>query len=154
MKKILAFMLAAVLAVSMAACGGQAGENNSGAADANSDVTVTDDEKTFDSSWADNEFAMQIAQPAFENWNVKNFTEGESWSIFVKDVNYNTVKDYADSLRSYGFNINEEVNDSYKGLGYVFEAENAEGYHAELYFEAAFSDTLNGSFSLKISKNS
>lgn len=97
----------------------------------------------FDTSWATNEF---------ETWEVKGFTEGSSWKIFVTEVYYGDVKNYADALRSYGFHLNEEERDNYNGLGYVFCADNENGYRAELYFEAVYSDTLKGSFSLEISK--
>lgn len=108
----------------------------------------------FDNSWATNEFELQLGEPEFETWEVKGYTEGESWSIFVTEVTYDDVKSYASALRSYGFSLNEEERDNYGGLGYVFEADNANGYHAELYFEAVYSDTLKGSFSLEISKSS
>lgn len=106
----------------------------------------------FDTSWATNEFELQIAEPEFETWEVKGFTEGRSWKIFVTEVYYGDVKNYADALRSYGFHLNEEERDNYNGLGYVFCADNENGYRAELYFEAVYSDTLKGSFSLEISK--
>ena len=105
----------------------------------------------FDTSWAGNEFERQLEQPSFEKWEVKEFVEGESWRIFVQDVHYNVAKEYANDLRSFGFAVNEEENDGYSGLAYIFEADNVSGYHANLVFEAGDPSGM-GSFSLKISK--
>lgn len=105
----------------------------------------------FDTSWAGNEFERQLEQPPFEKWEVKEFVEGESWRIFVQDVHYNVAKEYANDLRSFGFTVNEEEKDGYSGLAYIFEADNASGYHAKLVFEAGDPSGM-GSFSLKISK--
>jgi len=126
MKKILAFMLVAVLAFSMAACGGQADENNGGTADANSEVSVTDDEKddekAFDTSWTDNEYEALLPQLPFTDWETE--MEGSRYKMLrgpletepVKDAAGNitgygkdkaAVIDYLDSLTAYGFTVVE-----------------------------------------------
>ena len=169
MKKCISLMFVFVLLLSLCACGGKTAVEETKATEAakapeveqvSSEATVemeTEPEvetenAAFDNSWATNEFELQLAEPEFETWEVRGFTEGESWSMFVTEVTYGYVKSYASELRSYGFNLNEEEQDNYGGLAYVFKAENANGYCAELCFEAVFSDTLKGSFSLKISK--
>ena len=110
-----------------------------------------EDAPAFDTSWASNEFESQLAEPEFENWKVSSHIEGQSWEIFVQAVHYNTVKAYAADLRSYGFADNESENDGFNGLAYIFEADNENGYHAKIIFEAGDRDG-NGSFTLKISK--
>ena len=120
---------------------GNGGEKNP------SDETVS----SFDTSWASNEFELQIAEPTFESWKVSGFVEGSLWKIFVQDIYYDAVKDYASDLRSFGFILNESENDGFGGLGYIFKADNSNGYHSELIFEAIDRDG-RGSFSLEISK--
>lgn len=110
-----------------------------------------EDAPAFDTSWASNEFESQLAEPEFENWKVSSYIDGQSWEIFVQAVHYDTVKAYAADLRSYGFADNESENDGFNGLAYIFEADNENGYHAKIVFEAGDRDG-NGSFTLKISK--
>ncbi|MBP3701846.1 MAG: hypothetical protein J6I64_08145, partial [Lachnospiraceae bacterium] len=105
----------------------------------------------FDTSWATNDFEKQIGQPVFENWEVKEYVEGSSWTMFVKGVHYETVKEYAGSLQSYGFAVNIDENDGFDGLAYIYKADNASGYHCRLVFEAVSADG-NGNFMLEISK--
>ena len=42
---------------------------------------LTNEEAPFDTSWASNEFELQIAEPAFESWSVSEFAEGSSLKI-------------------------------------------------------------------------
>lgn len=171
MKKIITLFIALIIVLSFAACGVNDTENKTVSASKQTDTQTSDVEETstneaissdsddetsanapaFDASWASNEFESQIAKPEFESWEVRAHTEGQSWEIFVQDVHYDTVKEYANDLRSYGFAINESENDGFSGLAYIFEADNEGGYHAKLTFEAGDADG-NGSFSLKISK--
>ena len=123
---------------------------NAGASGEN-DGQASDNVPAFDTSWADNEFAGQIAKPAFETWNVGSYTQGQSWEMFVQEVYYSAAKAYAAELRSYGFTKNENENDGFNGLAYIFEADNADGYHIKLVFEAGDKDG-KGSFSVEISK--
>lgn len=105
----------------------------------------------FDNSWASNEFEQQIALPSFEKWEIKEYNEGSSWRIFVQDVHYDAVKEYSSMLQSYGFLQNAEEQDDYGGLAYIYEADNASGYHCKLIFEAGDRNGM-GSFSLSLSK--
>ena len=174
MKKATALLLAFLMVLSLSACGNQTtGESNAtngqtesttldsgetGAAEEISKPEETaaptepeEDAPAFDTSWASNEFESQLAEPEFENWKVSSYIDGQSWEIFVQAVHYDTVKAYAADLRSYGFADNESENDGFNGLAYIFEADNENGYHAKIVFEAGDRDG-NGSFTLKISK--
>lgn len=111
----------------------------------------TEAPSSFDNSWASNEFEQQIALPAFENWEVREYTEGSSWRIFVQNVHYDTAKEYGGMLQSYGFQQNVQENDNFNGLAYIYEADNTAGYHCNLIFEAGDRNGM-GSFSLALSK--
>ena len=149
MKKILAFMLAAVLAFSMAACGGQADENNGGAADANSDVTVTDgekgDEKAFDTSWTDNEYEALLPQLPFTGWETE--MDGSTYKMELGGLKTETLTDadgktigygedksalisYLDSLSAYGFTVEE--TGGIEGYVYEWSVKDANGNEMEI----------------------
>ncbi len=176
MKKAIALFLCLLMVTSLVACG----NNNTATDDSQTSQVETENNETstpeesetptetetpveseepieesapaFDTSWASNEFEQQIAEPAFESWEKGDYTEDASWAINISDIHYDEIKEYAEALRSYGFSINEEEGDNYKGYGYTFEADNANGYHVDLAFEANDPDTLNGHASLEISK--
>lgn len=175
MKRTILILLSLLMVFSLAACGSQTGTEETGTSNEQTEATtpaakqteptteVTEPAETeaaaepeteasaFDTNRASNEFEQQIAEPEFESWEVKEFTEGSSWSIFVPEIYYEDVKAYTDDLRSYGFNINEDEKDSYGGLGYLFAAYNESGYFVEMHFEAHYADTLIGRLSLEIS---
>ncbi len=135
MKKILAIILAAVMAFSMVACGGT--ENSDDKTEtSNSDVTVSrdndKDSSAFDTSWASNEYEAVLPQLPFTGWTTK--TDGNTYKMELGGLKTETLTDadgkttgygedktaiinYIDSLSAYGFTVEETG-----GLeGYVYE---------------------------------
>lgn len=157
MKKTLAYFLAAAMLLTLTACGqgdksvGSVSAAVSSSQSAAASASAEDAQPEFDNSWASNEFEQQLTQPDFADWSVAEYTEGTSWTIFVKGEHYAAVKAYADQLRTCGFDRNEAEGDQYEGLAYTFEADNAAGYHARLVFEAINTEGI-GNFQLTLSK--
>ena len=175
MKKLITFLLSLLMILMLSACGSQEKSPDAAAKSAEPTETLasvaglTKEESIsettlpamttapaeatpgFDDSWASNEFEQQIALPSFENWEIKEYSEGSSWRIFVQDVHYDAVKEYSGMLQSYGFQQNVEEQDDYGGLAYIYEADNAAGYHCKLIFEAGDRNGM-GSFSLALSR--
>ena len=115
MKKLIALIVSLTVLLALAACGGQADAETKGSTEEQkvtettdavedqqqeeTEATTTAEETTaveettestpmFDASWASNDFEKQIGQPMFENWEVKEYVEGSSWTMFVKGVHY------------------------------------------------------------------
>ena len=151
MKKILAFMLAAVLAVSLVACGGET-ENNDDNVNTNSEVSVTDDKKadenTFDTSWASNEFEALLPQLPFTGWGTE--MDGNTYKMELGGLKTETLTDadgktigygedkaalieYIDGLAAYGFRV-EETGDI---PGYVYEWEIEDRYGNDIEITCA-----------------
>lgn len=171
MKKITTLILSMLFALSLVACGGQT--DSVGKVDEDKQQTEQTDSiqqteqvdstqqtgtevaeefsPAFDNSWASNEFEQQIPEP-FEGWEANVEFDGTSRWFTQGKCPYETVKAYAETLRSCGFNLNEEVNDYQETLGtnaYEFEADNKNGYHISLYEESdvvAIELTKNNSF--------
>ncbi|MBR6610533.1 MAG: hypothetical protein IKK99_10010 [Oscillospiraceae bacterium] len=148
MKKTLAFILAAVLAVSLVACGGES-ENNSDNVNTNSEVSVTDDKKadenTFDTSWASNEFEALLPQLPFSGWTAKQ--DGNTYKMELGGLKTETLTDsegkkigygedkaalisYLDSLSSYGFTVEE--TGGIEGYVYEWSVKDANGNEIEI----------------------
>ena len=137
MKKLLALVLASIIAFSMVACGGT--ENTDDKTEtANSDITVSqNDEKDsgkFDTSWASNEFEALLPQLPFSGWTTK--TDGNTYKMELgglktetkTDADGNTIGygedktaiiNYVESLTGYGFTVEETGGIE----GYVYEWE-------------------------------
>ncbi len=148
MKKILAFILAAVLAVSLVACGGES-ENNGDNVNTNSEVSVTDDKKadenTFDTSWASNEFEALLPQLPFTGWETE--MDGNTYKMELGGLKTETLTDsegktigygedkaalisYLDSLSSYGFTVEE--TGGIEGYVYEWSVKDANGNEIEI----------------------
>ena len=148
MKKILAFILVAVLAVSLVACGGES-ENNDDNVNTNSEVSVTDDKKadenTFDTSWASNEFESLLPQLPFSGWTAKQ--DGNTYKMELGGLKTETLTDsegktigygedkaalisYLDSLSSYGFTVEE--TGGIEGYVYEWSVKDANGNEIEI----------------------
>ena len=148
MKKILAFILVAVLAVSLVACSGES-ENNDDNVNTNSEVSVTDDEKadenTFDTSWASNEFEALLPQMPFTGWETE--MDGNTYKMELGGLKTETLTDsegktigygedkaalisYLDSLSSYGFTVEE--TGGIEGYVYEWSVKDANGNEIEI----------------------
>lgn len=148
MKKLLALVLAGIMAFSMIACGGEAGNDNS-AADTDSDVTVTEDVKTdegaFDTSWASNEFEALLPQLPFSGWATK--TDGNTYKMELGGletetktddagntigygVDKTTIINYVESLENYGFTVEE--TGGIEGYVYQWSVKDAKGNEIEI----------------------
>ncbi|MBQ6850195.1 MAG: hypothetical protein IJN77_04080 [Oscillospiraceae bacterium] len=148
MKKTLAFILAAVLAVSLVACGGES-ENNDDNVNTNSEVSVTDDKKadenTFDTSWASNEFEALLPQLPFTGWETE--MNGNTYKMELGGLKTETLTDsegktigygedkaalisYLDSLSSYGFTVEE--TGGIEGYVYEWSVKDANGNEIEI----------------------
>lgn len=136
MKKLTAFILAAVMAFSMVACGGRTDDNNDNSAAGDSDVTVSQDvqkdDTGFDTSWASNEFEALLPQLPFSGWTTK--MDGNIYKMELGGLKTETLTDaegkttgygedktalinYLDSLSTYGFTVEETGGIE----GYVYE---------------------------------
>ena len=148
MKKLLALMLAGIMAFSIVACGGES-ENNNSATDTNSDVTVSDDVKTddstFDTSWANNEFEAVLPQLPFSGWTAKQ--DGNTYKMELgglktetkTDADGNTIGygedktaiiNYVESLTNYGFTVEE--TGGIEGYVYEWSVKDAKGNEVEI----------------------
>lgn len=166
MKKTIILILSMLLVLSLAACGGQSTEPV-GKADTDTaqteqveqteqqpetetvDEPEQSDSSAFDNSWASNDFEMQLPEPPFEEWRITEQTES-LWRLESIKAHYDETLTYADALRNAGFSANENEQDFDK-LGYIFEADNAAGYHIDLTYEG--NDQGNGRVALELTKN-
>ena len=148
MKKLLALILAGIMAFSMAACGGT--ENTDDKTETpNSDVTVSQsDEKDsgkFDTSWASNEFEELLPQLPFSGWTTK--TDGNTYKMELGGLKTETKTDaegntigygddktaiinYIESLVNYGFTVEE--TGGIEGYVYEWEIKDAAGNTIEV----------------------
>ena len=148
MKKLLALVLASIIAFSMMACGGT--ENTDDKTEtANSDITVSqNDEKDsdkFDTSWASNEFEALLPQLPFSGWTTK--TDGNTYKMELgglktetkTDADGNTIGygedktaiiNYVESLTGYGFTVEE--TGGIEGYVYEWEIKDAAGNTIEV----------------------
>ena len=148
MKKLLALLLAGIMAFSMVACGGTESTDNK-AETPDSDVTVSqDDEKDsdkFDTSWASNEFEALLPQLPFSGWTTK--TDGNTYKMELgglktetkTDADGNTIGygddktaiiNYVESLTNYGFTVEE--TGGIEGYVYEWEIKDAAGNTIEV----------------------
>ena len=148
MKKLLALLLAGIMAFSMVACGG-AESTEDKTETPNSDVTVSqDDEKDsgkFDTSWASNEFEALLPQLPFGGWTTK--TDGNTYKMELgglktetkTDADGNTIGygddktaiiNYVESLTGYGFTVEE--TGGIEGYVYEWEIKDAAGNTIEV----------------------
>ena len=148
MKKLLALLLAGIMAFSMVACGGT--ENTDGNTETpDSDVTVSQDSDkdsgAFDTSWASNEFEALIPQLPFSGWTTK--TDGNTYKMELgglktetkTDTDGNTIGygedktaiiNYVESLTGYGFTVEE--TGGIEGYVYEWEIKDAAGNTIEV----------------------
>ena len=148
MKKLLALLLAGIMAFSMVACGGTESTEDK-TETPNSDVTVSqDDEKDsgkFDTSWASNEFEALLPQLPFSGWTTK--TDGNTYKMELgglktetkTDADGNTIGygddktaiiNYVESLKNYGFTVEE--TGGIEGYVYEWEIKDAAGNTIEV----------------------
>ena len=103
MKKLLALLLAGIMAFSMVACGGTESTEDK-TETPNSDVTVSqDDEKDsgkFDTSWASNEFEALLPQLPFGGWTTK--TDGNTYKMELGNLKTETKTDADGNTIGYG----------------------------------------------------
>lgn len=159
MKKAITLILSVLLVLSLAACGGQTDPvgkidedkqqtEQTDSIQQTEQVDSTQQTETeapeeltpaFDNSWASNEFEQQIPEPPLEGWEDEVEFDGVSRWLTQGKCPYETAKEYAETLRSCGFNLNEEMTDYKADLGtnaYTFEADNENGYHISLVEES------------------
>ena len=148
MKKLLALLLAGIMAFSMVACGGTESTEDK-TETPNSDVTVSqDDEKDsgkFDTSWASNEFEALLPQLPLNGWTTK--TDGNTYKMELgglktetkTDADGNTIGygddktaiiNYVESLKNYGFTVEE--TGGIEGYVYEWEIKDAAGNTIEV----------------------
>ena len=148
MKKLLAIILAGVMAFSMVACGG-AESTTDKTETPNSDVTVSQDTDkdtgAFDTSWASNEFEAILPQLPFNGWTTK--TDGNKYKMELGGLKTETLTDsegktigygedkaalisYLDSLSSYGFTVEE--TGGIEGYVYEWSIKDANGNEVEI----------------------
>ncbi|MBR5806394.1 MAG: hypothetical protein IKY30_06455 [Oscillospiraceae bacterium] len=148
MKKLLALLLAGIMAFSMVACGGTESTEDK-TETPNSDVTVSqDDEKDsgkFDTSWASNEFEALLPQLPFSGWTTK--TDGNTYKMELSGLKTETKTDaegntigygddktaiinYVESLTNYGFTVEE--TGGIEGYVYEWEIKDAAGNTIEV----------------------
>ena len=148
MKKLLALLLAGIMAFSMVACGGTESTEDK-TETPNSDVTVSQyDEKDsgkFDTSWASNEFEALLPQLPFSGWTTK--TDGNTYKMELgglktetkTDADGNTIGygddktaiiNYVESLTNYGFTVEE--TGGIEGYVYEWEIKDAAGNTIEV----------------------
>ena len=148
MKKLLALLLAGIMAFSMVACGGTESTEDK-TETPNSDVTVSqDDEKDsdkFDTSWASNEFEALLPQLPFSGWTTK--TDGNTYKMELGGLKTETKTDaegntigygddktaiinYVESLTNYGFTVEE--TGGIEGYVYEWEIKDAAGNTIEV----------------------
>lgn len=154
MKKVLTLALAAILALSLTACGG--GEDTPNTPDVSTPVGAVSDisepagsqpapsqsaapdasepagsQPTFDASWASNDFEAQIPQPFFEvaktDWTVENAAYFLHGPLTTEQDPVDELRAYVDELRACGFNAKEVEYDFLdKGSTYAFAGWNEE----------------------------
>lgn len=148
MKKLLALLLAGIMAFSMVACGGTESTEDK-TETPNSDVTVSqDDEKDsgkFDTSWASNEFEALLPQLPLSGWTTK--TDGNTYKMELGGLKTETKTDaegntigygddktaiinYVESLKNYGFTVEE--TGGIEGYVYEWEIKDAAGNTIEV----------------------
>ena len=147
MKRLAAGLLALVMVISVAACGGNMADSSvvsdpvsgpvqSAPAESVPAVDVPAEEvnepektaePTFDTAWAQNEFEKLLPQPPFTGW-IGEQTGEHTYEMETGEANkdesgtyYDTFADYVNALSEYGFTI--EVI----GEGYLYNACDANG---------------------------
>lgn len=128
MKKTNILTLSMCLALSLAACSGQSTESV-GKADTDTEQV----EQTKQQPETEAVEAVDEPEPPFEEWRITEQTE-RLWRLESITVHYDETLLYAEALRNAGFSVNEKEQDFDK-LGYIFEADNAAGYHIDLTYE-------------------
>ncbi len=149
MKKLIAFILAAVMAFSMVACGGRTEDNNDNSAAGDSDVNVSQDvekdETGFDTSWASNEYEALLPQLPFSGCTTK--MDGNTYKMELGGLKTETLTDadgkttgygedktalinYLESLSAYGFSVEE--TGGIEGYVYQWEIKDASGNNFEV----------------------
>ena len=138
MKKTIALALCLLMAVALAACGGQAStEESSANTEQNNTTSVTEESSTpdeaapaFDTSWASNDFEKLIPQPPFEGWSGEN-TSDNIYKMETSQANadgsgayYDTWAAYIQTLKDCGFTV--------KGDMYSAEGTDSNGNKVEL----------------------
>lgn len=106
------------------------------------------DSPAFDNSWASNDFEMQLPEPSFEEWRITEQTES-LWRLESITAHYDETLIYVNALRNAGFSVNEKEQDFDK-LGYIFEADNAAGYHIDLTYQG--NEQGNGRVALDLTR--
>lgn len=147
---LLHLSLAALMALSLTACGTVSSPAESSGSSSAQQSAVSS-QPLFDSSWASNEFEMQIPKPTFDEWEVSEYVEGSQWRVDANRAYYEVVKDYAAYLQDAGFSLNVEEDDSFEELAYIFRADNQAGYHLSLIYEADNQEGM-GHAALSLSK--
>ena len=134
MKKILALVLAGIVAFSMVACGST--ENTDDKTETvNSDVTVSqNDEKDsgkFDTSWASNEFEALLPQLPFSGWATK--TDGNTYKMELGGLKTETKTDADGNTIGYGEDKTAIINYVESLTGYGFTVEETGGIEGNVY---------------------
>jgi ABC-type glycerol-3-phosphate transport system substrate-binding protein len=147
MKKAITLALVLVLALSLAACGGNSGNgsgstttpppSNSGTTPPSGDTTPAtsstagnSDSNNNGDKWEDNEFTKQVPKPADE---VVYFLDSADHITvqFVTPDNNDGIRAYIEQLKSAGFTENADSFEYQDQIRY--EADNSAGYHVEVY---------------------
>ena len=148
MKKLLALLLAGIMAFSMVACGGTESTEDK-TETPNSDVTVSqDDEKDsgkFDTSWASNEFEALLPQLPFSGWTTK--TDDNTYKMELGGLKTETKTDAEGNTIGYGDDKTAIINyvESLTNYGFtVEETGGIEGYVYEWEIKDAAGNTIEG----------
>lgn len=152
MKKIIALVLCLLMAVSLAACGGQAATGESGTNNKQNETTPAaeetkqpeessepvETEPAFDTSWAGADYIMPIPEPPFA-YEVN--VDGAAVEIrstnggMNGDVTHQSILDYCEELKNAGFTLNlteNEIGERYGRTCYEFSASDAAGNNVNL----------------------
>jgi len=94
-------------------------------------VTTTTTTQTFNATWPENEFTMQVPKPEFEV-SIGTITEDEC--AFLCGATISELRDYVSELKKAGFTRNADTTDtSIFGMTvYSYTANNGKGYCVEV----------------------
>lgn len=171
MKKTVAFTLSMLIALSLAACGGQVAaeeistekeqtqiaEPETESSEENAEMVETkaaEAESAFDTSWAGNEFERQIPEIPFDNWSAGEAHDENAYLIKAKDVLYTDVREYGELLTACAFTRNLWVADESEGIEYRLSADNESGYSISYDFNAySYDEPITGLLDITIYDN-
>lgn len=162
MKRKCAFLLAALMALSLAACGGQtppaasADEDLQQSEQSQNDTVQNEAEivPSFDTSWAGNTFEKQVPEFPFADWSEGEAHAANAYYMEAHNVLYTDVKAYCELLTEEAFTEHIWLEDDSDGAMYRMSGDSKAGFSITCDFGAySYDEPMTGTVSITIFDN-